>query len=86
MSIFEREIQEWMNEVHEMEKINEVIANQLSDSQRKKITYYITKEVLVQSGNIYDLALEVNRDMKTLLEFIGEENRDIQYHKKKIKR
>ena len=86
LGMLKKEMENWKSQVIDLERTGSFFGEQLLDNQRKKLVYYIMKEIVAQSLEIGLAAERLDRNMEELLEFVGEERQDIQIQKKKIMR
>lgn len=58
------ELKEWMNAVEDIGKEGMRIGDAENDIQRRKLSYCIAREILVQCGQIQETAEELLRSMR----------------------
>lgn len=82
MEILRREIRDWTIEAEDLGKIGQTLGDSMNDVQRKKLSLYITKEVMVQCKEICELAEDLQRRIEELMEYTETENEKLQKVKK----
>lgn len=78
MGIIEREIRDWIIEAEDLGKIGQILENSTNDIQRKKLSMYITKEVLAQCQEIIGMADDLQKKADKLMEYVETEKEKLQ--------
>lgn len=72
------ELKEWMNAVEDIGKEGMRIGDAEKDIQRRKLSYCIAREILVQCGQIQETAEELLKSMREVGNFIETQEDDPQ--------
>lgn len=78
MGIIEREIRGWTIEAEDLGKAGQVLENTTNDIQRKKLSMYITREILTQCQEVIEMSEDLQRKADELTEYVGTENEKLQ--------
>lgn len=82
MGTIDHEIRDWFLEAEDLGKIGCVLGDSVNDIQRKKLSLYITHEVMTQCQEISETAKDLQRSMEALMEYTGDEDAELQKVKK----
>lgn len=82
MESIRREIEYWQRDVEDLGRVGIRLGENMKDPQRQKLCYYIVREVLGQSREIYSLGIELCHRMQVLEDFIDSETRNEEKVKK----
>jgi hypothetical protein len=82
MELIRHELEYWQRDVEDLGRAGIQIGENTKDPQRQKLSYYIVREVLGQSREIYSMGIQVCESMQKLEDFLDSEMRNEEKVKK----